>query len=314
MRYLGRMRKVSFLFLAFISAVHACGQASPANASRLHEATLQIFERLCETQHAENRGDTLFFEMPACGGGRPCGALLLDDLLPLSTFPHLNLGVFRIFNVTSTADADKGSEQWEALTYLGTGRGYQVKFGIAVFNDSTGTLKLNSLDLNVGYLGEGFRLPEYQLHEFGDGKSPFGALVFVNRSWRVGFGHTTLSVLDLGDVNNHEFTLHHTVEAQRVEGYWDDGEEPSQWLQIKAIWDNRYGQSTNPERNYECTLDWYFVGRTLIIEEHPSYTYWDKIDFDRIVDSTIVLPVRWNEFRQEVWPPRYLRVLDKQDN
>ena len=284
-------------------------QVSPSNEFDLHEATLKICDRIQSIQHCVNRGDTLFFEDVTCGAGHPCGALLLDELYPLRRNPNTVLGVFRVFNVSNQPFASSDTSRWEAVTYLGTGRGYQVQFGLAYFKKTESGLLLQWLDLDVGYLGEGFRLPEWTIHEFNDGEQPWGAMVFTNHSCRMGFGHSTLSVLDLGGCNDLQFTLHHVVEAQRIEGYWAHGEEPEDWQRVKAIWDKRYGENTNPERQYECSLDWYFENRTLVIEERPTYTYWEKIDLTLPVDSTVVLPVKWYNYRQEVWPQRYVQTF-----
>ena len=282
-------------------------QTKAPNDDELSAATQKIYERLCETQVTENRGDTLFYESPQCGAGRPCGALLLDALQPLESFEDRLLGIFRVFSVTNAPGISSDSTQWEAITYLGTGRGYQVQFGLAFFNHSNKGLELTHLDLVVGYLGEGFRLPDWSIHEFKDGKQPWGAMVFENHSWRMGFGHSTISVLDLGDVNNFEFTLHHTIEAQREEGFWSNSSRPNDWTSVKTIWDERHDVSSNPQRRYECLMDWYFEGRTLIIEEHPTYLYWEKgIGRGYKVDTTAILPIHWHIYRQSVWPPLYL--------
>lgn len=299
------MRLWLFAILIVSSAI-GFSQTGPNDDFDLHEATLLIYDRIQSVQPCTNRGDTLFFADVKCGAGRPCGALLLDELYPLRHDPNAVLGVFRVFDVSNEPFASSDTSRWEAITYLGTGRGYQVQFGLSYFNATPAGLTLNGIDLDVGYLGEGFDLPEWSIHEFNDGDSPWGAMVFVNHSWRMGFGHSTLSVLDLGGTNHHQFTLHHVVDAQRTEVYRDDQELPSEWRGVKEKWNERYGVNTDPERHYLCELDWYFEGRTLVIEEHPNYTYYDKINGEYPpVDSVVIMPTRWHTYREDVWPSRY---------
>ena len=97
--------------------------------------------------------------------------------------------------MSNQPSVSKDTSRWEAITYLGEGRGYQVQFGLAYFSSTPAGLKLNSLDLDVGYLGEYFNLPEWTIHEFNDDNWPWGAMVFVNHSWRMGFGHSTSASL-----------------------------------------------------------------------------------------------------------------------
>ena len=303
------MGKPLSLLLAMTACLTSQAQTKAPNDAELNAATQKIYERLCETQVTENRGDTLFYESPECGTGRPCGALLLDALQPLQSHHNSLLGVFRIFSVTNDPRFTQDTAHWEALTYLGTGRGYQVQFGLAYFDVTELGLELTHLDLDVGFLGEGFHLPDWTVHEFNDGKEPWGAMVFENHSWRMGFGHSTISILDLGDANNHEFTLNHTIEAQRDESYWSYSSKPEDWTRVKKVWDKRFKTSTNPQRRYECTMKWYFEGRAFIIEEHPSYRYWEKwIGQVDKVDSTEILPIQFHSYRQSVWPPLYTEV------
>ena len=299
--------------IVVMSSTLCFSQANPSNGLNLHEATLRIYDRIESIQPCVNRGDTLFFEDVLCGTGRPCGALLLDELYPLRRNPSTVLGVFRVFNVSNQPYVSPDTSRWEAVTYLGEGRGYQVQFGLAYFSSTPAGLKLNSLDLDVGYLGEYFNLPKWTIHEFKDGHEPWGAMVFVNHSWRMGFGHSTLSVLDLGGTNHHEFTLHHVVDAQRTEVLtWDD-EWPEDWMRVKTTWDERYGEETYPERHYLCELDWYFEGRTLIVEEHPTYTYYEKINGAYPpVDSVVIMPTKWHVYREDVWPSRYTKAEAEQ--
>ena len=98
-------------------------QTKAPNDAYLNAATQKIYERLCETQVTENRGDTLLYESPQCGAGRPYGAFLLDALQPLESFENWLLGIFRVFSVTNDPSISSDSTQWEAITYLGTGRG-----------------------------------------------------------------------------------------------------------------------------------------------------------------------------------------------
>ena len=302
--YLQAMRQ---LCLVLLMTCHALGfsQDGMLNGDELHRATLAIYDRIQAVQPCTNRGDTLFFEDVKCGAGHPCGALLLDSLYPLHRNPNTVLGVFRVFKVSNHPYVSSDTSGWEAVTYLGEGRGYQVQFGLAYFSATPAGLTLNRLDLDVGYLGEYFNLPKWTIHEFNDDMEPWGAMVFVNHSWRTGFGHSTLSVLDLGGANHHQFTLHHVVDARRVEGYWEKGNEPEEWKIVKAVWDKRFSEDTNPERYYECNLDWHFQGRSLVVDEHKSYTYFEKIDLMYPVDSTVVLPMKQTIYRQDVWPARY---------
>ena len=296
---------ISVALCFFLNAL--LGQSETVADTNLHEATLEIFKRLCETQVAENRGDTLFFESPRCGSGHPCQALLLDSLVTLESSENREVGVFRQFNVLNSPLVTQDSTKWKALTNLGTGRGYQVHFGLAYFNRIGNELELTGLHLNVGFLGEGFRLPEWHIHEFlDDQEGPWGAMVFINRSWRGGFGHTTLSVLDLGYVNGHEFTLNHTLKAQAIDGFWGKETTSEEWRGVKAVWDEKYLENTVPERHYSCTVEWHFEERHLIVEEHPIYRYCEKIDLRLPVDSLFKLPVKRHVFTQAVWPPRYL--------
>lgn len=299
------VRTVLLAFLFSWATLGICQDGNERNLD-LHQATQEIFNRIRGVQACENRGDTLFFEEVGCGAGRPCGALLLDELYPLRRDPNTILGVFRVFSVSNQPSISTDTSKWEAITYLGEGRGYQVHFGLAYFSAIPGGLTLDGLDLDVGYLGEYFNLPEWTVHEFNDEYEPWGALVFENHSWRMGFGHTTLSVLDLGGSNHHQFTLHHVVEAQRTEVLTRDDEWPTEWMRVKTIWDERYGEETYPERYYQCELDWYFEGRTLIVEEHPTYRYAEKINGAYPpVDSVVIMPTRWHAYREDVWPSRY---------
>ena len=79
-------------------------------------------------------------------------------------------------------------------------------------------------------------------------------------------------------------------------------------MRVKTTWDERYGEETYPERHYLCELDWYFEGRTLIVEEHPTYTYAEKINGAYPpVDSVVIMPTKWHVYREDVWPSRYVR-------
>jgi len=299
-----------------LSPSNGFGQHDKANtAEALHEATALIFERLCQTQVTENRGDTLYFESPESGSGRPHGALLLDQLYPLASQPGRQLGVFRIFKVTNRSHDASSNGSWEAVTYLGTGRGYQVQFGLAYFQREQDQLTLTELDMEVGLLGEGFELPEWTIHEFQDGdNSPWGAMVFVNHSWRLGFGHSTLSVVDLGGQNHHQFTLFHSLEAQRDDSYWSFSTKPSDWTRVKQIWDDRYATTTDPERRYECNLEWKFEDRTLIIEEHPTYQYFERLEGvgnDQLLDSIATMPIKRYAYRESFWPERYMIIEEE---
>ena len=82
----------------------------------------------------------------------------------------------RIFNVTSTPDADKGSEQWEALTYLGTGRGYQGIRHCRVQRFHR-HVEIDFTRFECGHLGEGFRL-QVPTPRVWRRQIYFGALVF----------------------------------------------------------------------------------------------------------------------------------------
>ena len=118
-------RSVLLVFLSSWATLGVCHDGKGRNHD-LHQATQEIFNRIRNVQACENRGDTLFFEDVLCGAGRPCGALLLDELYPLRRNPSTVVGVFRVFNVSNQPYVSPDTSRWEAVTYLGEGRGYQV--------------------------------------------------------------------------------------------------------------------------------------------------------------------------------------------
>ena len=83
-------------------------------------------------------------------------------------------------------------------------------------------------------------------------------------------------------------------------------------MRVKTIWDERYGEETYPERYYLCELDWYFEGRSLIVEEHPTYTYAEKNQW-RLPSCGFSgdHAHKMARYREDVWPSRYVGISDE---
>ena len=285
------------------------------NRSSISEYTDVIEARISTTTPVARHGDTLYFKGLECHGSHPCHALLIDSVAQLERQPNKALAVMRVFDTSNDPWVSGDSTVWKAVTYLGTGRGYEVQMALALLDVSPNkTPRILSFDLDCGYWGSGFRLPNWTIHEFDDDDEllPWGAMVLHSHNSHMGFGYQEVAIIDLGQVNHMETTLRHRMDSESI-FIPDEDSMPSDMLAVLAEFNSqRPGKKphTYLERHWEGRLDWHFDGRTLNVTEHSQYMYWGGSEFK---DNERTPPIKKNpdvllQFAQTDWPPFYRNI------
>ena len=126
---------------------------------------------------------------------------------------------------------------WKAVTYLGTGRGYEVQMALALltFHQISHPAFSPRLIWIVAIGAQGFSPPNWTIHEFDDDDEllPWGAMVLHSHNSHMGFGYQEVAIIDLGQVNHMETTLRHRMDSESI-FIPDEDSMPSDMLAVLA--------------------------------------------------------------------------------
>jgi hypothetical protein len=134
--------------------------------------------------------------------------------------------------------------KWQAITEMGSGRGYTVTLALASVSLNSNNPELNWIQLNCGDFGNYFSLPNWTLHEFEE-ESDFnnwGAFVLNNHTTLQGHGHREITIIDLGGRNHLDITLRHSCRSEGISFSESDTDDIAiiegelEFLDVKKYW------------------------------------------------------------------------------
>ena len=277
------------------------------------QAIDQIESRIDQYFKVERRTDTLYYPTLYKEENHHSSALIVDSLIKLQNGKG-TIAVLRVFETTTYSQIwpyqSKDSTTRVALTELGSGRGYQVQMGLALFENESNSL--DWLELDCGEFGEYFHLPSYTIHEFAeDMHLCWGNLILKNYSTLRGYGHIEITTIDLGGPNHLEITLRHITQSENVESYFGD-ECPIEMRKVEDEMEARLGIDLTVERFLEADAAYKFSERQLVITEQSSLRYADKVftkeKGEFVADTLIPNPDKVFVYEQKFWPSGYMRV------
>lgn len=299
---------VTLVFL--ISIELSCkSQTNSENIYELHtkeKAIDLINSKISIFQGSERRGDTIYFSNPSKVNNHLSAALVIDSIVEYESNSKL-LAVMRVFDTSNKTPFSNDSTIWQAVTDLGSGRGYQVTLALASISINEDNYNLEWLELDCGEYGEYFHLPKWTLHEFKDDDESFcwGAFIMQNHSTRMGFGHREIVVLDLGGPNHLEITLRHSALSEATLF----SKSPSDDIALmEQELERIYNVKLSLEKHYEADLDLSVDGRKIIITETSKNWYADKLIIEgetTVIDTTTYNDPKSTQYEMKYWPAGY---------
>jgi len=269
-----------------------------------------INTRISNYYNTEQRGDTIYYSNINSNGSNPNSALIIDSIVEYGS-EDKQLVVMRVFDVSNKKHRfHSDTTKWQAITELGSGRGYTVTLALASVSLNSNNPELNWIQLNCGDFGNYFSLPEWTLHEFEEEAdfNNWGAFVLNNHTTLQGFGHREITIIDLGGRNHLDITLRHSCRSEGI-SFSESATDDIAIIEEKL--EAQYGIDLILEKHHTGNFDWWFSGRDLKIKEYSKSRYIDKIwPSEEIIDSTIQNPNKIYNYKKLYWPAGYTLSQD----
>lgn len=304
------------LLTSCVNNSEVIGDKSEASLLPKEKAFNIINTRISNYYNTEQRGDTIYFQDISSSGSNPNSALIIDSIVEYGSVGN-QLVVMRVFDVSNKNPRFhymhgfySDTTKWQAITELGSGRGYTVTLALASVSLNSNNHELNWIQLNCGDFGNYCSLPNWTLHEFEE-ESDFnnwGAFVLNNHTTLQGHGHREITIIDLGGRNHLDITLRHSC---RSEGISFSESSTDDIAIIEEKLEAQLGIDLSLEKHHIGNLDWWFSGEELKIKEYSKSKYVEKIwPSEEVIDTTIQNPNKIYNYKKLYWPAGYTLSQD----